>query len=604
MKKLDKLVLSSFLGPFILTFLVVVFILLTQHMLKYFDDIIGKGLGFDVIGQLLFYFAIFMTPIAMPLAVLLSSLITFGNLGEHFELTAIKASGISLLRTIQPIFFFVVLLTMLAFYINNNLVPKAALEAYSLLYDIKQKKPALDLREGAFYNGIPDISIKVNKKFEDGITLKDIIIYDHRKQDGNKDVTVADSGKMYTILNERYLKLELFRGYNYSEGTAKSQDVVAKKPTYGTETMSRSKFAKSQFVFDLSSFQLSRTDKKWFQGNRIMRKMSELDHDLDSLKFEKLSYKLGHYQNYYTFFNFFSTHDSITMPYDLKVYLARKDSLDELQRAETQKALEEEKKKSLAQDTIETQAEISGDTLSPHTDVEPIDSIPPSKPVTSVSTKAEDPRLLRTRRLKGQVKGYDVNQPDTIQLPDSLRVREKEFILTDSAIQAKLDSVFAIPLERLLYTSAVNKARVVKSQLNGAIGSMDVYDTETRVFRIQWHKIMASSLACIAMFLIGAPLGAIIKKGGLGVPFLVSILFFIIYYLLTMTGEKWAKQGFIGVEIGVWAADVILFIIGMLFLRQARVDARLFDSDFYQVVLDKIQKWLIARKILKPTLNH
>src|SRR5690606_34680014 len=226
MKKLDKLILGSFLGPFILTFLVVVFILLMQHMLKYFDDIIGKGLGFDVIGQLLFYFAVFMTPVALPLAVLLSSLMTFGSLGEHFELTAVKSAGISLLRAIQPIFFFVLILTVCAFYINNNLVPKAALEAYSLLWDIKQKKPALDIREGTFYNGIPDISIKVNEKFPDGITLKDVIIYDHRKHDGNKDVTVADSGKMYTILNERYLKLELFDGYNYTEGTSAGQDLV------------------------------------------------------------------------------------------------------------------------------------------------------------------------------------------------------------------------------------------------------------------------------------------------------------------------------------------------------------------------------------------
>src|SRR3954469_14075394 len=175
MKKIDKLILGSFIGPFILTFLVVVFILLMQHMLKYFDDIIGKDLGYEVIGRLMFYFAIFMIPVAMPLAVLLSSLITFGNLGEHFELTAIKASGISLLRTLQPIFFFVLLLTGLAFYVNNNLVPQAALEAYSLLYDIKQKKPALELREGTFYNGLPDISIKVDKKFpKDDAALKGV----------------------------------------------------------------------------------------------------------------------------------------------------------------------------------------------------------------------------------------------------------------------------------------------------------------------------------------------------------------------------------------------------------------------------------------------
>jgi lipopolysaccharide export system permease protein len=242
MKKIDKLVLKSFIGPFILTFLVVVFILLMQHMLKYFDDIIGKGLGWDVVGQLLFYFAIFMTPVAMPLAVLLSSLITFGNLGEHFELTAIKSAGISLLRTLQPIFFFVIMLTGMAFYANNYLVPKAALEAYSLLYDIKQKKPALDLREGTFYNGIPDISIKVNKKFpEDDEALKEIIVYDHRKNDGNKEVTIADSGRMSTILNERYLKFELFNGYNYTEGAVNEREMTGHQ-NVSTESLSRSVF--------------------------------------------------------------------------------------------------------------------------------------------------------------------------------------------------------------------------------------------------------------------------------------------------------------------------------------------------------------------------
>src|SRR6187402_2924176 len=197
MKKIDKLILDAFIGPFLITFLVVVFILLNINMLKYFDDIIGKGLDWWVLGRLFFYFAIFTIPTAMPLAVLLSSLIAFGNLGEHFELTAIKSAGISLIRILRPIFFFVILLTILAFWANNNLVPRAALEAYSLLYDIKQKKPAMELIEGVFYDGIPGISIKVDKKFQDGQTFRNVVIYDHRKNDGNKEVTIADSGKMY-----------------------------------------------------------------------------------------------------------------------------------------------------------------------------------------------------------------------------------------------------------------------------------------------------------------------------------------------------------------------------------------------------------------------
>jgi lipopolysaccharide export system permease protein len=585
MKKLDKLVLSSFLGPFILTFLVVVFILLMQHMLKYFDDIIGKGLGIEVIGQLLFYFAIFMTPIAMPLAVLLSSLIAFGNLGEHFELTAIKSAGISLVRTILPIFYFVLLLTGIAFYVNNNLVPKAALEAYSLLYDIKQKKPALDLREGAFYNGIPDISIKVNEKFPDGITLKDVIIYDHRKHDGNKDVTIADSGKMYTILNERYLKLELFKGYNYTEGAGTSQDITGKQPTYNTETFSRSKFAKTQVVFDLSSFQLARTDKKWFQGNRIMRNLYELDHDLDSLRKEGLNYQLVHYSNYYTFFNYFNRQDSIDFPVAIVRHKRERDSLSRV----AQEAIDMEYRKEqeqnrygIPQESMDTAIQIIPETIPAQVPVKPALSNPSGSPQRGRTLQQKQPSKSRTvYNQKGLKK-------DTLV--------KKKLVLTDSMIHAKIDSVFVLPVDKIIYTNALNKARSVKSNLASTLASMEVYRTDARVFRIQWHKILASSFACIAMFLIGAPLGAIIKKGGLGVPFLVSILFFIVYYLLTMTGEKWAKQGIIGVEIGVWAADLILLVIGMFFLRQARLDARLFEADFYQVVMEKVSRWVKARR--------
>jgi lipopolysaccharide export system permease protein len=139
-------------------------------------------------------------------------------------------------------------------------------------------------------------------------------------------------------------------------------------------------------------------------------------------------------------------------------------------------------------------------------------------------------------------------------------------------------------------------ARQVKSQVQNANGSIDNYTTELRTFEIQWHKIFASSFACIAMFLIGAPLGAIIKRGGLGVPFLVSILFFIVYYVLTMQGEKLAKQGSLSIVAGVWMADALLFITGLFFLRQARIDARLFEADFYSVVVDKVKLWFIKKR--------
>jgi lipopolysaccharide export system permease protein len=162
----------------------------------------------------------------------------------------------------------------------------------------------------------------------------------------------------------------------------------------------------------------------------------------------------------------------------------------------------------------------------------------------------------------------------------------------------KLDSIFHVQPDANMYQSAGNSARQIKSQTSNINMAVENFDRELRVFEIQWHKIIASSFACIAMFLIGAPLGAIIKRGGLGVPFLVSILFFIVYYVVTMQGEKLAKQGAVGIIAGVWIADILLFGIGLFFLKQARADARLFEADFYSVVFDKVKQWLGKRKKL------
>lgn len=579
MKKIDKLVLGAFLGPFVITFLVVVFILLNIQMLKYFDDIIGKGLDWDVLGQLLFYFAVFTTPTAMPLAVLLSALIAYGNLGEHFELTAVKSAGISLLRTLQPIFIFVLFLTAIAFYVNNNLVPKAALEAYSLLYDIKQKKPALDLREGAFYNGIPDISIKVNQKFPDGETLKDVIIYDHRKNDGNKDVTVADSGRMYTILNERYLKFELFNGYNYTEGAATEQAMAGGKKI-PQETVSRSKFEKTQVVFDLSSFNLERTDKKWFEGNRIMRNLGQLDVDIDSIKREILQQRLMYHLNRPSLFTYYGRKDSLVLPHEVQRFRVERDSLA---RAKYEKSRQESKKK-VGQEKDSARQQPLAMAL---------------KPAGEAGTPL--PGNVASRELPdrpGTADNKMLSIPAEAATADTVRSDSLSAAARHAATEAKIDSVFALKPTSDMVQSAANTARQVKSQVMNSNSGIQNYAKELTVFEIQWHKIIANSLACIAMFLIGAPLGAIIKRGGLGVPFLVAILFFIIFYLLSMQGEKLAKQDVLSVSAGVWAADLVLLVIGLFFLRQARNDARLFEGDFYLVVFDRIKASLEARKML------
>jgi lipopolysaccharide export system permease protein len=520
LKKIDKLILTSFIGPFILTFMVVVFILLLQHMLKYFDDIVGKDLGWDVVGALLFYFAIFMTPMALPLAVLLSSLITFGNLSEHFEITAIKSLGISLTRSLVPIFGFVLLLTVFAFYVNNTWVPKAALEAYSLMYDIKQKKPALDLQEGAFYSGIPDISIKVAKKFQDGKTIKDVIIYDHRSKSGNKQVTVADSGKMYTILNDHYLKLELFNGYDYTEG-AQDQNMGSDAGA-PQETLRKTKFGRTEIVFDLSSFNMARTDKKWFQGNRIMRNVVELDEDMDSMRMEVEGTKLQAFQTGESMFTYHRKEDTLMLPQDMLAYKKVRDSI----------------------------------------------------------LSKNNPNAMMPIPAMGQ------------KLTKPVVITGKEKHLSDSIFKKRwsIDEI----------STALNHTRMMKSQMLNINTNENNYNFSYKVFQAQWHKIISNSLACIVMFLIGAPLGSIIKRGGLGVPVIISIFFFITFYIITSTGEKWSQADTVSVPVGIWAADVILTFVGLFFLRQARLDARLFDSDFYNVVVDKLKTRFKAGKA-QPT---
>lgn len=517
MKKIDKLIFSSFYGPFILTFLVVVFILLNIHMLRYFDDIIGKDLGLGIIGTLLFYFAIFNTPAALPLAVLMSSLITFGNLGEHFELTAVKSLGISLTRALFPIALAVSLITGFAFYTGNYLVPKAALEAYSLLYDIKQKKPALDLREGAFTSSIPDISIKVSDRLPDGKTIRGVIIYDHRGKAGNKEVIVADSGRMFTMLNDQYLKLELFNGYRYSDGSG-SLDITGRQEA---ETMTKTKFKENIMVFDLSSFSLMRTDKKWFQGNRIMRNLSELDVDMDSIRDDQNKQRLNLYEVNDAIFHYHQKKDTLILPSELSDLKRKKDTV----------GWNNKKLRTTA-------------------------------------------KIKRPRRLYMSLKTY----PDSIvQLSDSLLNHPSTYDIS----------------------GALGIARSASGHIVNYNSQISALQDEYKIFQIQWHKILANAVACMAMFLIGAPLGAIIKKGGLGMPTLASILFFIMFYVISLLGEKWAKQGIVPVPVGMWMANAVLFLIGFAFLRQARRDARLFESDFYSVVWDKLKVWFARRQAEK-----
>jgi lipopolysaccharide export system permease protein len=478
MKQIHKLVLKAFLGPFVLTFAVVVFIFVTQTLVKYFDEIVGKGLTLWVYAKLLFFFSINTSTVAFPLAILLSSLIAFGNLGEYNELTAIKSSGISLLRALQPVFFFAVGLTLFAFWFNNNVVPKANLNAYSLLYDIRQKKPSLSIKEGIFYNGLEGVSIKANKKFSDGKSLKEVIIYNHSQGNGNSNVTLADSAQMYNIMNGKYLVFELFNGTSYDDQSSMNRNDQKGK-------FMRNHFKHTKLVFSLASFEMDTTPQALFKYDRLMKNYKELRDSADSLS------------------------------------------------------------KNVNKQILNSQSSIS-QYYYHH-----LKHVPATKVSTPETGKATAAYWADSAR----------------------RAQQKE------AIYRKVS----------IYEAASNQARNVKSSIEGSKYQWESAQKEYRVFAIERHRRFTQSVACLVMFLIGAPLGAIIRKGGLGVPVLVSIGFFILFYVLTLMGEKWAREGVMQIPYGAWLADFILFLIGLFFLRQARNDSRLFDADVYKIAFSRLK---------------
>ncbi len=493
MKKIDKLIIGSFVGPFVLTLCIVTFIFLMRLIAQYMPELVGKDISMTDYGKLLSYFSLITIPISLPLAVLLSSLMAFGNLGEFFELTAIKSAGISAWRAMLPVFIAAIFITIFSFWFNNKVAPWANLKGYSLLYDIKTAKATLNIKEGIFYNDIPGYNIKVDKKFPDGRSLKNLVIYRHPPNEydaANRDVTLADSGLMYTINDNSYLVMELFKGNQYSEsnpnGTTASS--VVGNIVENTQ-LARNKFDHYKMVVSLESFGMKRTGENQFEYHEFMKDANELRVISDSL-----------HRRYET----------------------------------TQQSL-----------------------------------FATTKQYYNYTSRAE---LLRQSPKTSPKAGAWI---------DSLI---KKHPLTKDDKQTALTSAVGTATNILNYTKT-NKLNLVEQEKQWFR-----YDLE------QHHKY-SQSLACLVMFLIGAPLGAIIKKGGFGLPVLVSVIFFILSYVFTIQGDKWAKDGIVWVPVGAWLSNTILALVGVYFTSKALNDSRLFDQDVYVIWLDKAKKWWQNRRL-------
>ncbi|TAE30229.1 MAG: YjgP/YjgQ family permease [Cytophagales bacterium] len=501
MKKIDKLILSSFWGPFVLTLCVVIFIFLMRLLMFYIDDFVSKDVDLVTFGRLLFFFSLLTIPTALPLATLLSSLMTYGNLGEFFELTAMKSAGISLTRAMRPLLIVAVFISGFSFWFNNIVAPWANLKGYSLLYDIKTAKATLSLKEGIFYNDLPGYSIKVDRKLTTnpnsttGDLLKGLVIYKHATtgvETGNREVILADSGRMYTDKDRTYLVFELYNGNDYQEQSDPNNITYASNGTPVQKgQFIRNSFGHYKLVISLESFGIHRTNEQQFEYHEYMKNLGELANLTDSLKqdFRNTSLNVANSSRQYYNYQFKNQ-----MP--------------------------------------------SGITSA-------VKAVPKAKPG----------RWL------------------------------------DSLINArKID-------RRELASTALAQAQSVLSYASSNVVYLQEKQRQVYKYELETHHKFTQAISVFIMFLIGAPLGAIIKKGGFGLPVLVSIIFFILLYVLTLNGDKFAKDGVLWVPAGAWMANAILLPVGLYFMYQARHDSRLFDKDVYLIAWEKIRRqWAVGSK--------
>jgi len=542
-KKLDLLIVKAFIGPFIATFFITLFVLVLQFFWLYIDDVVGKGIDALTVGRLVMYLAATLVPLAMPLAVLLSSIMTLGNLGETYELIAIKSAGISLLRFMRPLFFVSLLLTIIAFYFNNNILPIANLRMNTIKYDIIVTKPAFDIKEGVFYDRIEGFVIKIGKKEKDDSTIRDVVIYE--QNGGTQDnVIIADSGKMIVTPDRQSLEFILKSGSRYQEKANGGQ--------YGSQLV-RMSFDTYKKVMDLSSFRMNKTADSTFKNNNQMLTIPQLTKAIDSIKKIDAKYVAQAAQrvdNNMKFSNYIDSPAWNKIDKDTawsKYLVAKTYVTDSIRRTWT--------KARHARDSVD-----KVQAASP----------PPKSP--SAGKYGQSAIHLPTPIPGGQAMNRLATQPQ----PPPLTFED---LLPDSVRVAVIEHS----------NSAINNAKV------GVDQPIVLYENEInnlRGFQIAWHEKITLAVAVLVMFFIGAPLGSIIRKGGIGLPIIFAIVFFVIFFLLNNFGKKFVKEGVLGPIGGMWMATYVLFPIGIFLTYKAMHDSNIFNKESYFRVTRRIRKFI------------
>ncbi|WP_317897225.1 LptF/LptG family permease [Aurantibacillus circumpalustris] len=467
LKKLHTLTLRSFLPPFFATLFISVFLLfLAQIVITYLDDFIGKGLKTIDLMRLFAYAWIAIIPQCIPLAVLLASIMSFGNMAENYELAAMKSSGLSLFKIVKAVFVLVLILAGLTFLFNNFVLPIVHLKSTTLLYDIRQKKPAVNIKEGIFYNAIDNYSLRVGKKSPKKDVLYDLYIYDHSSHLGNTVQMYSESGKITTTADTSALVLILRDGNRYEEGTSINSS--------SKHTFSQLNYKQLQVNIPLEDFKMKRTSEELFKGHGEMLNVWQIDSVIDSTK---------------------------------RILNRRFDNL-------------------------KSQSLISF--------------------------------YSRTSALQNKKDSFpNVN---VLAFYDSLKYDQ-----FNMAIQ-----------------NALNISRTAAGNIDNYSLGLENEDRQLKQYLMEWHKKIVVCFACIILFFIGAPLGAIIKKGGLGLPVIVSVIFFLAYYILTEMFNSLAIDSILPPWQALWAPLLIFLPISVFLTIKAANDSVIFDATIYYTWAGKL----------------
>lgn len=483
--------LSRFLPLLVMTFFICLFIVLMQFLFRMIDDLVGKGLGLDVLGELFFYAALTMVPTALPLAVLLASLMVFGNLGEKLELTAMKAAGISLFRIMRPLIVLMVAIAVGAFFFQNYVLPVAQSKMWTMMFSVRQKTPEVEIPVRSFYDDIPGLNLYIDRKNPETGMLYGMIIYDMTRGNDNARVILADSGRFSFTEDKTRLFLHLYRGEMFENLNENSGGIV----TGGYMPFRREEFADKQ-IYLMFDANFNRMDESGIRSQYVGQNVSQLRHSIDS---------------------------------------------------------------------IGRQVDSIGDIYAADLLVTPV-----------VGTN----RYAMSLDSAGK------------RVVEAMPPTEAEQRAAAKSFRYNLDSVFTSPspaYAKTYVTQALNDARRQRQEFEYRALMLTEQAKLMRRHDIEMQRKFTLSIAVLVFFFIGAPLGAIIKKGGLGTPLVISVFLFILYYIIDNSGYKMARDGKVDVWIGIWLSTFALLPLGIFFTRKAVDDSAVFNLDAYKNLLNRLR---------------